>query len=171
MKLSKQGIELLKQLEGVQLRVYNDVAGYPTIGIGHLITKAERSSGKIRSSHGFVSIRENRHITTEQAEQILAADLVPYEETMSRYFNRGFKQNQFDALVIFAFNVGIDAFVKSTLFSKHLAGDTAGAAEQFGRWVYAGGKKIRGLETRRAIEARLYANGLYGFTPGVSDNG
>jgi len=65
-------------------------------------------------------------------------------------------QGQFDALVSFAFNLGIGALAKSTLLKKHLVGDYAGAAREFAKWKFGGGKVLAGLVKRRAAEARLY---------------
>lgn len=66
-------------------------------------------------------------------------------------------QNQFDALVSFAYNLGAGALAGSTLLRKHLSRDHAGAKAEFGKWVNAGGKKLTGLVNRRAEEAVLYA--------------
>ncbi len=65
-------------------------------------------------------------------------------------------QHQFDALVSFAYNVGIGNLKSSTLLKKHKAGDFAGAANEFGRWNKASGKVMKGLTRRRAAEAALY---------------
>lgn len=65
-------------------------------------------------------------------------------------------QNQFDAMVSFAYNVGIANLSSSTLLRKHKAGDYAGAAQEFGRWNKAAGKVLAGLTKRRAAEAAMY---------------
>lgn len=65
-------------------------------------------------------------------------------------------QGQFDALVSFAFNLGIGALAKSTLLKKHLAGDYAGAAREFAKWKFGGGRVLPGLVKRRAAEVALY---------------
>jgi lysozyme len=67
-------------------------------------------------------------------------------------------QHQFDAMVCFAYNVGIGNLSSSTLLKKHKAGDFAGAAAEFGRWNKAAGKVMAGLTRRRAAEASLYAS-------------
>ena len=67
-------------------------------------------------------------------------------------------QNQFDAMVSFAYNVGLGNLQSSTLLKKHKAGDYAGAAAEFGRWNKAAGKVMAGLTRRRAAEAALYAS-------------
>jgi GH24 family phage-related lysozyme (muramidase) len=66
------------------------------------------------------------------------------------------RENQFSAMVSFAFNVGLNAYRGSTLLRKHNAGDFAGAAAEFPRWVYAGGEVLPGLVRRREAERTLY---------------
>lgn len=65
-------------------------------------------------------------------------------------------QDQFDAMVSLAYNIGVDAFLNSTLLKRHVAGDIAGAAAQFAAWNKANGKVMQGLVNRRADEAKLY---------------
>jgi lysozyme len=67
-------------------------------------------------------------------------------------------QGQFDALVCFAFNLGIGALMSSTLLKKHKAGDFRGATAEFGRWIHGGGRILKGLVRRRTAEATLYAS-------------
>lgn len=67
-------------------------------------------------------------------------------------------QGRIDAMVSFAYNVGLSAFKSSTLLKKHLAGDYAGAKAEFGKWVFNDGTRMRGLERRRKAEAELYAS-------------
>ena len=67
-------------------------------------------------------------------------------------------QNQFDAMVSFAYNVGVTNLANSTLLRLHKAGDFAGAQQQFGRWNKAAGKVLPGLTKRRAAEAALYGD-------------
>lgn len=142
MKTSPKGIALIKSAEGLRLKAYPDpgTGGLPwTIGYGS-------TSGVTR----------NMVITEAQAEQMLAADLVRFERIVERLVRVPVDQGQFDALVSFTYNVGEGNFTKSTLLSKLNAGDTSGAAEQFSRWVHAGGKVLPGLVTRRAAERSLF---------------
>nr|WP_256215348.1 lysozyme [Sphingobium sp. AP50] len=94
-------------------------------------------------------------MTKEKSQELLAADLALFEGAVNRGGGK-MTQNQFDAMVSFAFNVGTSAFVTSTLLKKHLAGDYAGAAKEFSRWNRGGGKVLVGLTKRRAAEAALY---------------
>ena len=142
MKTSPKGIALIKAAEGLRLKAYPDpgTGALPwTIGYG--------------STSG---VTKNMVITEAQAEQMLAADLVRFERAVERLVRVPLKQGQFDALVSFTYNVGEGNFTRSTLLRKLNADDHAGAAEQFKRWVNAGGKVLPGLVKRRAAERALF---------------
>lgn len=142
MKTSPKGIALIKSAEGLRLKAYPDpgTGGLPwTIGYGS-------TSGVTR----------NMVITEAQAEKMLAEDLVRFERIVERLVQVPLNQGQFDALVSFTYNVGEGNFTKSTLLRKLNAGDSAGAAEQFSRWVHAGGKVLPGLVKRRAAERAMF---------------
>lgn len=142
MKTSPKGIALIKSAEGLRLKAYPDpgTGALPwTIGYGS-------TSGVTR----------NMVITEAQAEQMLAEDLVRFERIVERLVRVPLNQGQFDALVSFTYNVGEGNFTKSTLLRKLNAGDATGAAEQFSRWVNAGGKVLPGLVKRRAAERSLF---------------
>jgi GH24 family phage-related lysozyme (muramidase) len=95
--------------------------------------------------------------TQDQADAALEADLGKAARAVSSLIGDApTTQGQFDALTDFVFNVGAGALRSSTLLKKHLAGDYAGAESEFGRWVYASGRKLPGLVKRRAAEAVLY---------------
>ena len=133
------GLRLLKSFEGCKLTAYKCPAGIWTVGYG--------------STGGHV--KPGLTITQEYAEGLLRSDLRRFEEAVAK-LAPGSSDNQFSALVSFAFNVGIDALKTSTLLKLHRAGDYEGAAEQFKRWNKAGGKVLAGLVRRRAAEAALY---------------
>lgn len=96
--------------------------------------------------------------TKEEAERRFDRALVVYaNEVAAAIEGTPTSQEQFDALVAFHYNTG--KIRKATLTRKHLAGDFAGASKEFGRWVYSGGKKLKGLVRRRAAEADLYRSG------------
>lgn len=142
--ISKAGIELIKQFEGLRLKAYPDPAtgGAPwTIGVGH--------TGGVRP--GDV-------ITEARADELLRQDLGRFESAVNRLCPIT-TQGQFDALVSLTFNVGEDNLETSTLRRLHNAGDYAGAAAQFARWNRAAGKVMLGLTRRRAAEAQLYRSG------------
>lgn len=96
--------------------------------------------------------------TLDTAEKRLDLRLIGLDEAVTGVLaGAPTTQNQFDALVSFAYNEGIGKLRNSTLFTKHKAGDYAGAKAEFAKWKYANGVVFKGLVTRRAAEAALYA--------------
>ena len=154
MQMSQHGIGLLTQWEGCELKVYNDAAGLPTIGVGHLLTKSELMSGKINI--GGVMVKYADGITQQQAEQLLAQDLGPTEAAVNGGVKVPLSQNQFDALTSFTFNVGVGAFTGSTLLRLLNQGQYAQVPEQLMRWTRAGGRVVQGLVNRRQNEIKLW---------------
>lgn len=153
MRASQKCLALIKHFESFSPMPYLCPAGLPTIGFGHVIQKNEAIYGSI---------------TEPQAEQLLMRDVAVFEAIVTRNVRVLLKQHQFDALVSFVFNVGPgakgkkDGFVtlrngQPSTMLKHLnAGEYELAAEQFDRWVYAGGRRLAGLERRRAAEKDLF---------------
>ena len=95
--------------------------------------------------------------TAEQADAAFDATAKKIEARLSKaLYGIPTTQGQFDALFSFAYNVGVDAALGSTLFRLHKAGKYAAAAEQFGNWIYQAKKPLRGLIRRRAGERALY---------------
>ena len=138
---SQQGIDRIKKFESCRLTAYQDTAGVWTIGYGH--------TG---------SVYARMQISQEQAGDLLKADLKRFEAAVNRYVTGALTQGRFDALVSFTFNVGEGALKKSTLLKKMNAGDMDGAAREFDRWIYAGGKVLNGLVKRRAAEKAMFLN-------------
>lgn len=143
MKTSKAGVDFIKQMEGFSAHVYKDVAGYPTIGYGHLIKTGE----------SYVTITE------EYATKLMASDLVPFENCVNDSVKLPLTQLQFNALVSFTYNVGQQAFKGSTLLRTLNDGFYRNAANQFLRWNKAGGKVVRGLQIRRHMEMEMFLRG------------
>jgi lysozyme len=139
MNVSETGIELIKKFEGCVLKAYKCPAGIWTIGYGH-------TSG----------VKEGQTITKAQAKELLKQDLKQFEVGVNNLVNVPLNQNQFDALVSFCYNLGTGNLKNSTLLKLLNRGDYNGAAEQFDRWVYASGKKLAGLVTRRTAEKELF---------------
>jgi lysozyme len=154
MKVSRKGLESIKRHEGSRNRMYKDPVGLPTIGVGHLLTRSELTSGKIVISSQVVHWREG--LTDRQVTDLLAQDIHKFEEAVNKSILVTLNQNQFDALVSLAFNIGEGAFQKSTLLRKLNAKDFGGAADQFLRWIYSAGRKLPGLVTRRKEERALF---------------
>jgi lysozyme len=140
MKTSDKGKSLIKNFEGLRLNAYQDSTGVWTIGYGH--------TGK--------DVYAGLTITKEHAEILLGQDISIHESPVQ---NMGVElsQNQFDALVSFVFNVGVNAFRASTLYKKVLANpNDATIANEFRKWIYAGNTKLPGLVSRREKEAEMY---------------
>lgn len=140
MRVSQRGIDLIKEFEGLELTSYEDAAGVLTIGYGH--TGEDVKLGDV--------------ISKEQAEKLLRCDLEEAEQGVTRNVTVPLTQNQFDALVSFTYNLGTKALAGSTLLRELNKGRYESAAAQFERWVYAGGKKLKGLIRRRIAEKQLF---------------
>jgi len=139
MNISGKGLDLIKSFEGFRATAYICPAGVLTIGYG--------STGP--------HAKKGMTITEAQGEELLRKDVARFERGVSALVGET-TQGRFDALVSFAFNIGLGALESSTLLKKHKAGDYAGAAEQFARWNKGGGKVLPGLTRRRAAETDLY---------------
>lgn len=126
MKISNDGIAFIKREEGERLVGYLDSVGIPTIGVGHTGTVEGKPVAK-----GMV-------ITPAQSTSLLLRDLAWVESAINGNVKVPLKQNQYDALCSFVFNVGRTAFVNSTLLKKLNAKDYAGAAGQLLQWKRAG---------------------------------
>ena len=135
MKTSETGIKLIKKFEGCRLKAYRCVAGVLTIGYGHT-----------------AGVKENDVITKEKAEEYLKQDLEKYEKNVEKYNKTyGWNQNEFDALVSFAYNIGS--------IDKLTAGGTRSRkdiAEKMLLYNKAGGKATPGLTERRKEEQQLF---------------
>lgn len=141
MRISGKGLELVKTFEGFSATVYHDIAGLPTIGYGHLITKGEVFS----------------RISESEAEVLLLRDITVAERAVERFIHVVLSQQQFDALVSFTFNLGAGALQRSTLRVKLNRGEYDEIPAEMLRWVRAGGLRSEGLVRRRRAEGRLFA--------------
>lgn len=136
---------MIKHHEGVRLKPYQDPIGLWTVGVGHLI-----GDGKSLPIEWF------RTFTMDEVDELLKKDLAKFERGVLRLCPNNLTQSRFDALVSFAFNVGLGNLQASTLRQKHNRGDILGAAKEFLKWNKAGGKVFRGLTVRRQDESNLY---------------
>lgn len=142
--ISQEGINLIKKYEGLRTEAYRCPAGIPTIGYGHTGTV----DGK--------KIEMGMKITEKKAEKLLREDLQRFEKGVSDCVQVPLTQGQFDALVSFSFNLGVGSLQSSTLLKLLNQGKYKDAAEEFGKWVKAGGKILDGLVKRRADEKKLF---------------
>ena len=144
-KVSEEGLSLIKRFEGFSETVYICPAGCPTIGYGHVVL-----------DHEMESFAEG--ISGEQATDLLRQDVAIAERAVLQHINVPLSDGQFDALVSFTFNLGSGALQRSTLRRKLNRQEYRLAAKEFSRWVWAGGKKIKGLIYRRNAEATLFSS-------------
>ena len=144
MSVSNKGVDLICEFEGKRLVAYDDGVGIWTIGFG-----------TIKYPNG-VRVKKGDTCTLDQAKEYMRHDLIEFEHTVNSSVKVPLNQNQFDALVSLAYNIGSNAFKSSTLVKKLNAGDYQGAADQFNVWVNAGGKRMQGLVNRRDKEKLLF---------------
>jgi GH24 family phage-related lysozyme (muramidase) len=144
--VSQDGVDLIKRFEGFSPTVYICPAGYRTIGYGHIVLDAERD----RFAGG---------IGEEEAEELLRRDAGIAELAVLRLIAVPLTNGQFDALVSFTYNLGSGALQRSTLRRKVNREEHAVLPVEFRKWVWAGGRKLRGLIRRREAEAAHYDSG------------
>lgn len=138
MKISEKGIELIKKFEGLRLEAYRCSSGILTIGFGH--TKGVKSGDKI---------------TEQRAEELLREDLRIFENYVNNNVFLPLNQNQFDALVSFAFNCGVGNLRK--LVRNRDLGQIADAIVLYNK---GGGKVLKGLKKRREEERKLFCTAV-----------
>ena len=147
-------IELLEKLECLSNKAYIDIAGKKTIGIGHLLNAEELLTSKVRINGAYVDY--SLGLTTKQCYDLCRQDLEKFCEAVDGIINVDLSQNQFDALVIFCYNIGIGAFKESTLVKLLNQGDYDKVPEQLLRWNKVNGIQQNGLTNRRKAEIKLW---------------
>ncbi len=144
MKTSAKGRALISEREGVRLKAYKDSVGIWTIGVGHTAAAGQPDPAKVKT------------ITAAQCDEILSRDLAKFEEGVSSAIKRPMTQNQFDAFVSLAFNIGLGAFKGSSVVRYFNTGDNEKAAQAFMMWDKAGGHVLPGLAKRRLSEMQQF---------------
>jgi lysozyme len=148
MQISAEGLMLIMEFEGCELYAYECQGNVWTIGFGHT-----------------TDVQEGDSCTEEQAIRWLSEDVQYFEDGVARLIERDeIKQGEFDALVSFSYNVGLDededsqaeGLGDSTLLKLYNEGDTQGAADEFPKWCKAGGVESEGLKRRREAERALF---------------
>ena len=137
---SPDALDLIRHFEGCRLVAYQDSVGVWTIGYGHTGT----------------DVRPGMQIGQAEAEGFLAVDAGTAGRAVERLVKVPLRQCEFDALVSFTFNLGARALEGSTLLRLLNAGSRWAAADEFPKWILAGGKILPGLVTRRAAERALF---------------
>ena len=146
MKISDNGINLIKRFEGVRYKPYRCPAGLWTVGVGHLIGDGKQ----LLDSY-------NKTFTEREVDELLRKDLARFERGVTMLFpvSYRFTQGAYDALVSFSFNLGLGALQRSTVRSALLRGDKTMAGESLLKYCRAGGKILKGLQLRRQAEHKL----------------
>lgn len=137
-------LDIIKSCENWEPLVYICPAGYPTIGWGHVVLKGETfpTTGK--------------GISKQVGTRLLRRDVGIAERIIADYVSVPLTPEQHGALVSFVFNIGEGNFRTSTILKRINAERHFDAAQEFGRWIYAGGMKLNGLISRREREKDLY---------------
>jgi lysozyme len=142
LSLSTAGTDLIRKWEGTKQNAYLDAVGVPTI-----------CTGSTRN------VYIGQYATLGECEQRLVEDTSYAGKAIKRLVKVKLTQEQYDALVSLTFNIGEGNFAKSTLLKRINSNDCYAAGLQFNRWVYAKGRKLRGLVARRADESALFLTG------------
>lgn len=145
-KIDEAGLNLIIKYEGFSSKPYLCSASVPTIGFG---TTRYNDNTKVTL--------QDKPITKEQALELMKSQLSTYELAVDAMTTDKVNQNQFNSLVSFAYNLGTQALKGSSLLKRVNANtwDTKIDAE-FQKWVFAAGKKLKGLMKRRADESKMY---------------
>ena len=139
MKISLEGLSLIKKFEGCKLEAYKCSAGVWTIGYGHT-----------------AGVKEGDVCTQEEAEKLLRGDIFKFEEYVQDSVEVDLDQSQFDALVAWTFNLGPGNLISSTMLKKLNNGEYESVPFEMRRWNKAGGKTLDGLIRRRQAESLLF---------------
>jgi len=145
MKASEKCLKMLAHHEGIKTKPYRCPAGLWTVGVGHLI-----GDGKSLPDSW------NRTFTLKEVYAILAKDVERFERGVSRLITYPLSQNEYDAIISFAFNLGLGCLQRSTLRSALNRGDKVAAMQSLRKYNKAGGKVLKGLDNRRKDEEALF---------------
>ncbi len=144
MKMSEEGLGLIRESEGFRGRAYRDAVGVWTIGYGHT------------SAAGSPAVKAGDEISRGQAEEILARDVEMFAGGVERLVKPMLNDAQFSALVSFAYNVGLGNFRSSGVLKAVNANDFGLVPQRLALWNKASGRVLPGLVKRRAAEAALF---------------
>ncbi len=146
MQISEKGLNLIKKFEGFSSKPYLCPANVPTIGFGSTYYE-----------NGMLVTLDDDSVSEQRATEILKFTT---DKMYGSFVNKAVKvklnQNQFDALVSFAYNLGNGNLQQSTLLKKVNSNDFIGASLEFEKWNKAGGKVLNGLTKRRTAEKELF---------------
>ena len=152
--ISANGINFIIQEEGLVLHIYPDQLSLPSIGVGHLITSAEKQSGIFKNG-----------ITKDHAIELLKKDIVKAQNIIKSYIKVELNQNQFDALSSLIFNCGGSPVITGTLGKVINAGNFADVPAQMEAWCHGNGKVLPVLQKRRKREIALFQKPVDNIIP------
>ena len=141
MKISENGLELIKKFEGCETTAYQDSVGVWTIGFGH--TKG---------------VEEGQTCSIEDAESMLADEMDEYEGYINNMVKVELQQHEFDALVAWVYNLGPTNLGESTMLKVLNGGQFDRVPDEMNRWTRAGGEILEGLVRRRQAESLMFQN-------------
>ena len=156
MKVSQRCKEMIKHHEGVRYRPYICPARLHTIGVGHVLYPDQGRLPLDQRDAFPLKTEDNRTFSKDEVDGILSADLRRFEVGVAKLFPVGLTQGQNDALVSFAFNLGLGGVQRSTLRQQVLRGEIEAAADEFLKFTRGGGKILPGLVKRRNDERALF---------------
>ena len=165
MQINQSCINFIKKHEGVIDHIYMDHVGFLTIGCGHLCQENDfylknfsLKEAKQLLINDKLYARALFKISKRETDFLLGVDLQKSASSIFKLIKAPISQNQFTALMSFTFNLGGGALQRSTLRQKLNRLDYTGASKEFEKWIYAGGKKSKGLLKRRREERILFLN-------------
>jgi lysozyme len=147
MEITEEGLSLIKEFEGFRTKAYRDAVGVWTIGYGHT------------SMAGHPHVTPELEISKEEGAEILRRDVELFARGVREAVVVSLNDQQFSALVSFAYNVGLGAFRSSSVLKAINRRDFDAVPRRLNLWVKAGGRTLPGLVRRRAAEGALFLTG------------
>ena len=152
--IAREGLELVSRFEGDALKPFPDAMGIMAIGYGHTLSEAEKSKGYI--SIGGRKVDYKKGLTSQEAMDLLDQDLEPVRQAVDDMVEVPINRNQRDALVSFAYNVGIDILKESNLLRELNSSNYDAVPNELMKWCRVGDTELPGLLARRREEAELW---------------
>jgi lysozyme len=156
MNVSDRAISVIKHHEGVRFRPYRCPALLHTIGVGHVLYPDQAKIPLDQRMAYQLKEQDNKQFSPQEVDGILKFDLDRFERGVEKLCPLPLTQGNFDALTSFSFNVGLGTLQRSTLRQKLLRGDKEGASDELLKYCMAGGKILKGLQSRRIDERAMF---------------
>jgi len=161
MKVSEEGLKLLKHHEGFRKKPYQCAAKIWTIGYGHALYADQMRipstpEGMARRKAFPLRPEDNRVWSVEEIGELLVKDVVRFERAVTRFISVPLRQSEFDALISATYNLGPGWLQRSQVRQKINRGDKKGAMESLRKYNKGGGVVLKGLDRRRKDEEVLF---------------